>query len=150
MIGALMGLPGKIKTLLDRLTATRAGYLDRLDAAVTTRAAASTALTNTTWTDTRAGYLDGMFRIKAIYRDTIVLSSAASNYKYLPASVVTSKSVVSILGYSFMESHTNPVGNMIQGVRLELSSAYIYAYTDGAPTSYGGTLTVAFQVVEFY
>ena len=57
-LAPLLGLPGKVKTLLDRLTATRAGYLDNLDAAVTTRAPASTALSSATYTSARAGYLD--------------------------------------------------------------------------------------------
>ena len=54
----LLGLPGKVKTLIDRLTSTRATNLDNLDAAITTRAAASTALSSATWTGTRAGYID--------------------------------------------------------------------------------------------
>lgn len=54
----LAGVPGKLKTMLDRLTATRAANLDKLDANITTRAAASTALTNAVWTDARAGKLD--------------------------------------------------------------------------------------------
>ena len=49
------GSGGKLKTLLDRLTAARAAYLD---AAITSRAAAATALDNTVWTSTKAGYLD--------------------------------------------------------------------------------------------
>ena len=48
---------GKIQTLLDRLTAVRAAFLD---AAISTRAAASTALTNATWTDARAAKLDNL------------------------------------------------------------------------------------------
>ena len=58
MLESLYGLPGKIKTLLDRLTAARAGYLDRLDNTVSSRAPASTALSNATWTDARAEYQD--------------------------------------------------------------------------------------------
>jgi hypothetical protein len=54
----LLGLPGKVKTLIDRLTSTRATNLDNLDAAITTRAAAATALSSATWTGTRAGYID--------------------------------------------------------------------------------------------
>jgi len=37
----LVGLGAQVKTLLDRLTSTRAGYLDRLDATVSSRASAS-------------------------------------------------------------------------------------------------------------
>lgn len=58
----LLGLPAKVKKILDRLTEVRAGYLDNLtdlDTAVTTRAPATD--TNTLLnrlTTTRAGYLD--------------------------------------------------------------------------------------------
>ena len=56
----LAGVPGKLKTMLDRLTATRAANLDKLDANITTRAAASTALSNAVWTDARAEKLDNV------------------------------------------------------------------------------------------
>lgn len=56
----LAGVPGKLKTLIDRLTATRAANLDKLDANITTRAAASTALSNAVWSDARAGKLDAI------------------------------------------------------------------------------------------
>ena len=61
----LAGVPGKLKTMLDRLTATRAANLDKLDANITTRAAASTALSNAVWTDARAGKLDKVDGIEA-------------------------------------------------------------------------------------
>ena len=63
----LNGVPGRLKTLIDRLvpsgsaetlTDTRLANLDDLDAAVSTRAPSSTALSSATWTGTKAGYLD--------------------------------------------------------------------------------------------
>lgn len=54
----LAGVPGKLKTLIDRLTATRAANLDNLNATVSSRAAASTALSNAVWSDARAAKLD--------------------------------------------------------------------------------------------
>lgn len=48
---ALASLPGKLNTLLSRLTADRATKLDNLDAVVSTRAPSSTALSNAVWTD---------------------------------------------------------------------------------------------------
>lgn len=67
----LAGVPGKLKTLLDRLTATRAALLDNLNATVGSRAPASSALSNAVWTDTRAGRLDASVlvngAIKAIH-----------------------------------------------------------------------------------
>lgn len=60
MLGFLAGLPGKLKTLTDRLTSGRAANLDNLDATMTSRAAASTALSNATWTDALAAKLLAM------------------------------------------------------------------------------------------
>ena len=54
----LLGLPGRIKMLLDRLTATRAANLDRLDATISTRALASTAVSRTDLTTARIALLD--------------------------------------------------------------------------------------------
>lgn len=57
MLGFLAGLPGQIATLTSRLTSGRATNLDNLDAAISTRAAASTALSNATWTSALAAAL---------------------------------------------------------------------------------------------
>jgi len=56
-MSSLLGISGKVKTLLDRLTVTRAANLDDLNATVSSRAAASTALSTAIWTSTKAGYL---------------------------------------------------------------------------------------------
>ena len=70
MIDFLLGVPGKLKTISDYLTTNwttaRAAKVDALDAAVTTRAAAATALTNATWTDARAAKLDAVLQTTAI------------------------------------------------------------------------------------
>jgi len=60
MIETLLGLPGRVSALLGRLTETRANNLDRLDAAVTTRAPSATALSNLVWTDAIAIKLGAM------------------------------------------------------------------------------------------
>lgn len=57
------GLGGKLKTLIDRLTATRAALLDNLDAAISTRAPAATALSNATWTSELASSLASAIRL---------------------------------------------------------------------------------------
>lgn len=49
-----------LATLLTRLTSGRATNLDNLDAAISTRAAAATALSNVQWTNTRATNLDNL------------------------------------------------------------------------------------------
>ena len=58
MLEPLLGLPGRIKILMDRITSTRASNLDNLNATVSSRAPASTALSSSVWTGTREGYLD--------------------------------------------------------------------------------------------
>lgn len=63
MIPALLGLPGKCKTLADRLTSGRAAALDNLDIAVSTLAPAATALSNATWTDALATSLAAVARL---------------------------------------------------------------------------------------
>lgn len=69
----LAGVPGKLKTLIDRLTATRAANLDKLDANISTRAAASTALSNATWDGTLAGNLAALTTTRAARLDATVL-----------------------------------------------------------------------------
>lgn len=55
---SIAAIAGKVDDLEGRLTADRATKLDNLDAAITTCAPSATALTNATWTDARAGYVD--------------------------------------------------------------------------------------------
>lgn len=60
MMAALLGLPGKINTLLGRLTSGRAGALDLLDTQITTRAPASSALSTSIWTNSLAAALSAV------------------------------------------------------------------------------------------
>lgn len=64
MLPVLLGVPGKLKTLIDRLTATRAGYLDNLtdlDTTVSSRAPATdTATLVSRLTAARAANLDSI------------------------------------------------------------------------------------------
>jgi len=54
MIGVLLGVPGKLSTLLARLTAARGANLDNADVTVSSRAPASTALSTGIWTQAHA------------------------------------------------------------------------------------------------
>lgn len=56
-MGPLRGLPGQIATLLARLTSGRASALDHLDADISTRAPASSAVSSATWTSALAAFL---------------------------------------------------------------------------------------------
>lgn len=67
-------LANLLQTLSARLTSTRADNLDNLDATVSSRAPASTALSTSTWTSTRAGKLDKLDNL-----DTTVSSRAPAS-----------------------------------------------------------------------
>lgn len=79
MIPVLLSIPGKLKTLIDRITLARMQKVDeitpermgRLDAAITSRAAASTALSTTTWTNSRADNLDQIAASRMAKIDTL-------------------------------------------------------------------------------
>jgi hypothetical protein len=150
MIGALIGLPGKIKTLLDRLTATRAGLLDNLDAAMTTRAAASTALSTATWSATKAGYLDvaissrlsaAVKSIQTGYRGGALASSGTGEDLYyaditLGTAVTVAKTFV-ILQHAATTNNSG-TGRVTSTTNLRLSR------------SDSNGMTCRYYVVEFY
>jgi len=56
--GKIETIKTNVATLISRLTSTRAALLDNLDAAISSRAPSSTALSSAIWTSTKAGYLD--------------------------------------------------------------------------------------------
>jgi hypothetical protein len=60
MIEALMGVPGKLKKLLDRVTVARASNLDNLDASISSRASGSTAISSAILTSSRIANLDNL------------------------------------------------------------------------------------------
>src|SRR5882672_1013623 len=57
---ALASVQTDTTTLTGRLTSTRAGLLDNLDATVSSRAASATALSTATWTNARAAEIDNL------------------------------------------------------------------------------------------
>jgi hypothetical protein len=151
MIGALMGVPGKLKTLIDRLTSTRATNLDNLDATVSSRAAASTALSTATWTSTRAGYMDSYLRIKSIQRGTITIegSTTMSNTATLSPSVDVSKSLIMHLGVEMISDNTAGFQQMNARVALTNSTTVTASLLNNASFDAPGAV-VGYQVVEFY
>lgn len=151
MSAFLFGVPGKLKTLLDRLTATRAGYLDRIDATVSSRAPASTALDSSVWTGTKAGYLDAavtsrLGSIKAIYKGTISVTTSGSSPTAgggtaTITAVVDAKTLIFNLG-------VNDGQNSTPWCRVELTNTTtVTAYVKANSTA--GTFTVGYMVVEF-
>jgi len=136
MSAILYGVPGKLKTMLDRLTSARAAKIDNLDAAVTTRAAASTALSNAVWTDARAGKLD----------------NAAQNtdpYLAAPIELVPSNPAASLdTGYNYLAR----VAGLASGSTSSTSYVDIVNYSGQGVLEFcavmaNGTPTVSMQLI---
>ena len=70
-----------IDTLLTRITAARAGYLDNLSAGAV--ALAATALTDVTWTDAKAAFLDHSIATVDTNVDTLLTRITAARAGYL-------------------------------------------------------------------
>jgi len=104
----LAGVPGKLKTMLDRLTATRAANLDKLDANITTRAAASTALSKAVWTDARAGKLD---KIDGIETDVQFCTEDPTSRPPIANGLQYSVSAVSSVGVQAAAPNTITAGS---------------------------------------
>lgn len=112
MSAILYGVPGKLKTLIDRLTSARAAKLDNLDAATSTRAPASTALSNAVWTDARADKIDDLVPVydpilqppiglvpSSPGQSTNVTTLQLDNISGLEKTTTTSTSFVNIVNY---------------------------------------------------
>ena len=111
MITFLMGIPGKMGTLLSRITDARAVKLDNLDTTVSSRAPSSTALSNATWTNARAGYLDniaGGVPPASTALSTATWTNARAGYlDYLPNLNTTVSSRLSTCINSIQRGSTN-------------------------------------------
>jgi len=94
MIDLLLGVPGKLKSVYDYLTtylsSTRCAKIDNLNVAVDTRAPASTALSNATWTSALATLLGTLAPVKS---DLTVI---AANF---PTNIVQSATANGAIGY---------------------------------------------------
>lgn len=159
MIDLLMGVPKQLADLLTRLSATwaakvdtlhdsrltagRAGYLDKLNLA-------GKATDDAVWTNAKAGYLDmavsGVARIKNIQYGTV--SVPFNNYSATATitTVDTAKTVLIMLGFSTAAGTTDA---SIIYPRITLTNTTTVTATRGGNTS-TGTLTVGFVAVEFY
>ena len=107
MMELLAGVPGKLKALADRLTATRAEKIDNLDVAVSTRAPANTAVSNAVLTDDRISKLDNLDNIAAPpdrlksrthYKTTITGSNPGAVIAYQSVSGTPAKIRIIYLG----------------------------------------------------
>lgn len=91
----LAPLYNAIQNVLTRLTTTalsnatwsdaRAGKIDNLDAAISTRAPSSTALSTATWTPTKAGYLDAAISSRSTLTANDVWGAGTRTLTALPS-----------------------------------------------------------------
>jgi hypothetical protein len=158
MIDFLMGVPGKLDAILawftSYWTAVRAVKLDNLDAAMSTRAAASTALTNATWTDVRAAKLDTVLSgsiIQSIQHSSVTQGGTNNGASYTGtvtiASVNTAKSIIITRGRVLSGPGTTPT----DPGELEVYLAFGGSTTVNAARNSMSTtaITTYFTVLEF-
>lgn len=149
MIDFLLGVPGKLKTIIDYLAANlstvRAAKIDNLDAAISTRAAAATALSSATWTATLASYLDGpisgrLGSIKSIQQGAITIVSGNLTGTATIAGVDPSKSIC-----FFMGTQANSTGSAF--ARVALTNSTTVTATRGNSDAWN--VLAGYTVVEF-
>jgi hypothetical protein len=122
MIDFLLGVPGKLATIIgwftNYWTAARAAKIDYLDATISSRAPASTAVSNANYTAGRAALLDGIIQnsvINSIQTGTTIVKTAAGigyTVDLTISAVNVSKCFVFVQGQSsqawgYMSSTTN-------------------------------------------
>lgn len=160
MIDFLTGVPGKLKTLLDRLTATRAGYLDNLSAGAVAQAA--TALSTAQWTNARAGYLDllnfgGVPIVKSIqtgYSTAAPSTGSGEDTRYVDIAITevaaTTKAFLMVLSAGL-----HRVADL-DGGYAAIATAFTYRLTStnnlrvSRPNINDPNFTFRWYVVEFY
>lgn len=158
----LTGASGRLKTLLDRLTATRAALLDYLDATISSRAPASTAVSNANYTAGRAALLDALgtgvpIKAKSIQRlaSSISLDGAGTgiDYRYKDQTVTEvdpAKTLVTVRGVGYASTASGYVAievlaRLINGTTLRVSCP------DPSPLTWAGPLVyVTVELVELY
>lgn len=166
MIDFLLGVPGKLKTITDYLTTnlstTRAAKIDNLDAAMSTRAAAATALSTATWTsDTAAkinsGGIPGTVKsIQSGFVNSVATTGGAGSEdeKYLDvtiAAVVVAKCVVQVMpGFYNLFVANGFDGNMT--VYPEIRSGRVTSPTNLRLGGHAvlGSIRGRWTVIEYY
>ena len=149
-----------IATLGDHVaawTAARAAKMDNLDAKISTRAPASTALSTAQWTNTRAGYLDKLNSgvpitsmpsvIKSVQRGIITIPANSKEASAtLTQSVNLNKAVV-LYGGSIDDGTISAGTPGLWDARLVLTTSHEVTVTRAYASSY--TATVSYQVLGF-
>jgi hypothetical protein len=151
MMPVLLGVPGKLKTLLDRLTATRAGYLDKLNITGNVASSAEVAKASS-WTSALATELDGLAPsiaaipttpINAITAISIAITAGNATGTQTITAVNLAKSIVILTG-SIQTSGTAAIQNF--AVHLVLTNTTTVTATRYVTTE---ACAVRGYVVEF-
>ena len=156
----------KVNNLLNTLanhvaawTSARAAKMDNLDAAISSRAPASTALSTAQWTNTRAGYLDKLNSgvavssltgkiVKSIQRGTVIIEIGETEATAKISYVDVNKAIVVFSGSS-IKNFSGEINRMSMSAmaRLTLESA---TQIKAVRYNSDGEATVPYQVIEFY
>lgn len=124
------GVPGKLKkiytdtqALLTRWSSTLAG---RVDVAISSRAAAASALLNTVWTDAKAALLDVAISTRAksrtVQRGTITLADGEYTATATITAVTTGKASLTPLG-AYPTNSSGAADPVYWAVRVELTNS---------------------------
>lgn len=140
----LLGVPGKLKTVIDYLTTNlsiaRSAKIDNLDTTLSSRAAGSTALSTAVWTNTRAGLLDGVVRsIQTGESTTLFPVSGLFQSDYAITSVDVAKSIVLV----------QPILYNLPGGQVSNAFAYLINATTLRVKSFSSNDTCRWTVLEF-
>ena len=124
-IGLLADMQGDLDALQAQLSSTWSG---RLDVAVSTRAPASTALSNATWTNAKAAFLDAAVtsraRVKGVLRGVLIISDFSYSQTATISAVNTGKSELRLLGARWFGSGSS-LEDVMVSIRLSSSTTII-------------------------
>jgi hypothetical protein len=156
MIDFLLGVPGKLSTIIgwfnNYWTAARAAKIDYLDAAISSRAQASTAVSNADYTPTRAALLDGIIQNSVINSIQIGYNNNAGQWgtgtgediRYVDTTITAvnpSKSIVLVWGAvkdSTTGNVTTPTARLTSSTNVRMA----FGYNSGNPVVIFGRFTV--------
>lgn len=150
MLPALLSLPGKLSTLLTRLSDARATKLDNLDATISSRSTLTQAqAASGVWANATRS-LTTQVCIKSVHRGTIQVV-----YPNLTASVAISPAVDDKKTFIVCSASGPWEADNVSRLRLALATNGLSIVATRSATTMGGELyppsgIYSFEVVEFY
>lgn len=143
MLPALLALPGKLTTLMTRLTDTRATKLDNLDATISSRSSLTQAqAASGVWASATRTLTSAPSVIKSVQRGTIQITSGTQALVMI-THVVPAKTFI-------VSSYSGPWDiDENSRIRLSLTLDGLSVRADRTGNN-GSSCYVSFEVVEFY